>query len=80
MDEPKDELKMLDRDKVKVTVNLTGDDVTALKELAGRKGTTVTSVLRQAIALQKFVDDAEKQGGKVLVEDRDKSVSRIVFR
>ncbi len=67
-------------DKVKVTVNLTEDDVSALKELAGKKGTTVTSVLRQAIALQKFVDDAEERGGKVLVEDHDKSLRQIVFR
>jgi predicted transcriptional regulator len=67
-------------DKVKVTVNLTDDDVATLKALAGRKGTTVTSILRQAIALQKFVDDADTQGQKVLLEDRDKTLRQLVFR
>ena len=67
-------------DKVKVTVNLTEDEVATLKDLAGKKGTTVTSTLRQAIALQKIVEDADKRGDKVLIEDRDKTLRQIVFR
>ncbi len=67
-------------DKVKVTVNLTDGDVAILKSLAGRKGTTVTSILRQAIALQKFVDDADAQGQKVLLENSDKTLRQLVFR
>jgi hypothetical protein len=59
---------------VQVKVNLLDDDVRTLEELARRKGVTQTDVLRQAIALLKFVEDAKSRGERLLVQDRERTL------
>lgn len=65
---------------VKTTVNLPDDAIKAIREIAERRGTTMTEVIRQAIATEKFLFDTVQEGGKVLVEDRDKTLKQIVLR
>lgn len=65
---------------VKTTVNLPDDAIKAIREIAQRRGTTMTEVIRQAIATEKFLFDTMQEGGKVLVEDRDKTLKQIVLR
>lgn len=65
---------------VKVTVNLPEDMAAALRELAESQGKTFTQVLKEAIALKLFVSDLLRQGAKLLVEYKDKTVERIVFQ
>jgi predicted transcriptional regulator len=63
----------------KVAFNLPEEDVAALKDLAIRRQTTVTHVIRQAIASEKFLDEEISRGGKILVE-RDNSLREVVFK
>src|SRR6266508_648642 len=44
-------------DKQKVTVNLTGDAIQAVRELADKRGVSIGEALRQAIATEKFLSD-----------------------
>jgi hypothetical protein len=71
----------VERDVVKLSVNLPRDVVDALREIAAEKGTTVTEALRRSVSTQKFVEDSVKGGSKILVEDpKSKTVREVVFR
>jgi hypothetical protein len=65
---------------IKTTVNLPADAVEAIRSIAESRGITMTEAIRQAIVMEKFLFDAEKAGGKVLIEERDKQVKQIVLR
>ena len=65
---------------IKMSVNLPSDDVKVLKTLAGKRGTTMTEVLRQAIGTAKFIEDVHRDDGKILVEDKRGRVRQVVFR
>jgi hypothetical protein len=49
----------------------------ALRSLAHTKGMTIADVLREAIALEKWFEDARQQGWRLLVE-RDGKVHELV--
>lgn len=65
---------------VKTSLNLPENAVEALKELAQKRGTTLAQVVRQAIATEKFLHDTVEEGGKVLIEDKDKSLRQVLLR
>jgi len=67
-------------DKTKLTVNLTEDAITALRELADGRGISLGQALGQAIADQKYFSDEVSKGGKVLIEKPDQTVREIVLR
>ena len=71
---------MAERDLIKMSVNLSADVVAVLKALAGKRNTTMTEVLRQAIGTEKFVDDVNENEGKILVEDKKGRIRQLVFR
>jgi hypothetical protein len=54
--------------RVKVTVNLTEDEVAELKEQADRDSITMTDALRRSIAVSKLVMTAIRNGEKVLIK------------
>jgi hypothetical protein len=51
----------------------------ALEELAQRKGTSMAEVLRDAVQLEKWVEDARAEGGRILIE-RDGNIRELVLR
>ena len=65
---------------VKTTVNLTPDAINALRELATSRGTSVAEVIRRAIWIEKYLHDAIKNGGKILLQEPDKTVKELVIR
>ena len=65
---------------VKTTVNLPAEALDAIRHIAERRGITMTEAIRQAIATEKFLFDAQKEGGKLLIEERDKKVKQIILR
>ena len=72
---------MADSNIVKISVNLTEDAVEALKDLAAKRGTTVTEVLRRAISTEKYLDDVQRgEGAKVLLEDKKGQIRELVFQ
>lgn len=51
-----------------------------LSTLAERKGKTMSEVLRDAIALERWFEDTTRAGSKVLVEQPDGSIREVVPR
>lgn len=67
-------------ESTKATFNLPNEDITELKRLAALRGTTVTAVLRQAIATEAFVNNELQNGSKLLVEKPDGRLRELVFK
>jgi predicted transcriptional regulator len=63
----------------KVTVNLPDETVDAIKDIAEKRGTTVTEALRQVIEGQRFLQDEMENGNKLLIQNPDQSVRQVVF-
>lgn len=66
--------------KTKLTVNLTDDAMSALRELADKSGITLGQALGQAIASEKFLRDEVSKGGKILIEKPDQTIREVVLR
>ena len=64
----------------KVTVNLPTGMVDKLKRLAAEQSKTFTQVLKEAISLKLFCDEVLNAGGKLLIENPDKTIERIILR
>lgn len=58
----------------RLSVNINDETAEALKDLAERRGTSVTEVVRRAVAVYKFVEDEVGLQGKTmqLVDDKDR--------
>ncbi len=52
----------------RVNVNFSESAYRTLEDLADRKGKSMSEVLRDAIALEKWFQDTNEGGGKVVVE------------
>lgn len=57
-------------DKVKITINISGEVLQAVRDLARWRGITMTEVFRQAITTEKYLADALRNGDKILLEGR----------
>ncbi|MDQ6669789.1 MAG: ribbon-helix-helix protein, CopG family [Chloroflexota bacterium] len=66
--------------RVKLTVNLPERDMATLRNIAARRDMSMTDVVRRAIAMEQFIEEVESEGGKLLVEQRDRSMRQLVLR
>ncbi len=64
----------------RVNVNFSPSAYSTLEKLAEEKGKTMSEVLRNAIALEKWVTDVTKEGGHILIEKPDGKVREILPR
>lgn len=55
-------------EKVKLTVNITREELEVLRGQAERRGITVTEALRRSIAAGRVFEDAKIKHSKVLLE------------
>ena len=62
---------------VKISANLPAAVVKTLRQVAKLKGTSMTEVLRHAISLEAFLLDKEREGSKILVEEKDKNTIQL---
>lgn len=67
------------RPVMKLSVNLPPGDVAVIRELAKKRSTTMTEVIRRGIGTQKYLQDAVDKGGKIFVEDRRGRLREIVL-
>lgn len=65
---------------VKLSANLPEKTIALLRQLADKRGTTMTEILRRAIETEGFLEDVISNNGKILVEDADKKLKQVVFR
>lgn len=63
---------------VKVTFNVLTSEFEALKAQATREGSSVTRILRRAIGTELFLKENEANGAKLLIEERDGTLSQVV--
>ena len=61
----------------RITVNFANSTYEALQDLAQRKGKSMAEVLRDVIALGKYVEDTRSAGGHILVE-RDGTTREVI--
>lgn len=64
---------------MKLSVTLSADVVDAVRELATKRGTSMTEVIRQAIGTFKYFDDVVRDGGHVLIE-RGGRMFEVIWR
>jgi hypothetical protein len=71
---------MLVADSHRFNVNFSDAAYRDLNTLAERKGKTMSEVLRDAIALERWFDETRSVGSKVLVEQPDGRIREVVPR
>lgn len=54
--------------KVKLTVNITEDELNSLREQADTHGITVTDALRRGLLAGRLFEETKKNSGRVLLE------------
>ena len=69
----------LEKERVRVAINMLRSDYEELKELADAENQTVSGYLRKALATERYLKERAQQGGKVLIEEGG-VVREIVFR
>lgn len=63
---------------VRLAVNLGPEAADVLKQYAGRKGISVTEAVRRAIAVLAFVDETQRRGASINVED-ESGLKEVMF-
>jgi hypothetical protein len=67
-------------DKVKVSVNLPGEDIEALEDIAAARHTTKTEALRGAIATERFLREAARNDEQILIRGKDGTMRQLLIR
>lgn len=65
-------------DTVKISANLAPEVVETIKELAKKRGISMTELLRRAVAVEKFLDEEIERGSTILIETREKELRQLV--
>jgi hypothetical protein len=65
-------------DFVKISANLPAAVVKTLKQVAKLKGTSMTEVLRHAISLEAFLLEKEREGSKIILEEKNQKKTQLV--
>lgn len=61
----------------RLSVNINDETAKALKELADERGTSITDIVRRAVAVYKFVEDETATGKKLQLVDDENHVERL---
>ncbi|MGB3764490.1 MAG: ribbon-helix-helix protein, CopG family [Ornithinimicrobium sp.] len=61
----------------RLNVNVNDDTAEALRKLAEEDGTTVTEIVRRAVSVYKFFDDARDQGKTIQLVGEDERITAV---
>ena len=64
----------------RLTIDLPNEVYDKIQQIADERNITLTAALRQAIATEDFIRTQVENGGKVLIQKRDKTFTEVVFR
>ncbi|HEV7424897.1 MAG TPA: CopG family transcriptional regulator [Thermoanaerobaculia bacterium] len=67
------------RGALKTTISLPEDTLAALRELAKARNVSFAEVIRRAVTMDKYLNDARKDGCRILIEDPEKLIKEIVI-
>lgn len=62
----------------RVNVNFTGDAYEVLEQLAASRGKSISDVLRDAVALERWIEENRQAGARILIE-RDGKTRELVW-
>lgn len=63
----------------RTSFNLSPEAEQAVKELATRRGVSMTEVIRRALSTEKFLADKRAAGAKILIQEPDKTVREVLI-
>lgn len=63
----------------RLNVNVNDETARALRAMAEEESTSVTEVVRRAVSVYKFFDDAREHGKSVQLVDRENNVTSVEF-
>jgi hypothetical protein len=66
--------------KIKASFNLLPEDISSLRSMAERSGTTVTYILQRAIRDESFIRDEIDKGNRFAIVDRHGMAREIIWR
>lgn len=64
----------------RLSVNLSEKAYKDLEAMANEAGISMTEVVRKAIGMEKFLTEAQNKNQKILLEDTNGTIQRIVVR
>jgi hypothetical protein len=65
---------------VRLNVNINDETEAALKEMALKRGTTVTEIVRRAVSVYKYVDEEVLDEGKTMqFVDSEGDIKKVAF-
>jgi len=64
----------------RININLDNKTYEELKDLARRKGKNMSETLRDALAFEKWYQDNQDQGNRVLVEQSSSGTAREIIK
>jgi hypothetical protein len=67
------------RGALKSTISLPENTVAVLRELAIARNASFAEVVRRAITVEKYLNDARRDGCRILVEHPDKLIKEIII-
>ncbi len=65
---------------IKMTVNMSKENMESAKKLAVKNSTSVTDIINRAVVLEKFFEEKKSEGAKILVKNADGSIVEVFFR
>ncbi len=78
MDAPAKTRTSRPRSSHRVNVDFSEDAYEVLTDIAHRRGKTISGVLRDALALEKWYEDTKDEGGRVLVERKSGELRELL--
>ncbi len=64
----------------RVNVHFSDEVYQELTRIAQERGTTLSDVLRDAVTLERYVNDTRREGGRLLVEKRNGEMRELLVR
>jgi hypothetical protein len=68
-----------DKGSTRLSINLSAETAEALRELAARKGVSITEGIRRAIAAWQFLEVEASKGNRIAVIEQDGSIRTVVL-
>ena len=64
----------------RVNVNFSDEVYRELERVARERGKNLSEVLRDAVTLEKWANDVRRDGGRILIQDRDGETRELLVR
>lgn len=63
----------------RTSFNLSPEAEEVVRELARRRGVSMSEAIRRALSTEKFLTDKQTQGAKILIQEPDRTIREVVI-